>query len=121
SVYSLLAYLKRHREKKGPRCIRFQLTPGKPPVMVLEPWGISITSRGAMYDGEKPEEIKIWGRRRLMALARLLPLTDRIEVHLLGSGMPSVWTVYMGDMRFVLGLSGWTTNDWTSGAALDLL
>ncbi len=27
----------------------------------------------------------------------------------------------MGEMRLTLGLSGWTTNDWTRGSALDLL
>jgi hypothetical protein len=27
----------------------------------------------------------------------------------------------MGEMVFTLGLSGWTTNDWSSGSALDLL
>lgn len=28
---------------------------------------------------------------------------------------------FMGDMQLTLGLSGWTTNDWTRGSALDLL
>ena len=31
-------------------------------------------------------------------LHRLLPLTDRVEVQLLGSGMPSIWTLHLGDM-----------------------
>jgi hypothetical protein len=63
----------------------------------------------------------MWGRRRLFALARLLPLAERIDVRLLGSGLPSLWTVHMGEMRFILGLSGWTKNDWSSSASLDLL
>lgn len=121
AVYSILAYLKRHREKTGPRSIRFQLTPGRPPVLVLDPWGVAIPCRGAAFDGDKAEEVKVWGRRRLMVLARVLPLAEKVEVALLGSGLPSVWIVHMGEMRLVLALSGWTTNDWTSGAALDLL
>jgi len=142
-VYSILAYLKRHREKTGPRSIRFQLTPGKAPKIILDPWGIEIESKGPVYDGgleigsssgggspyrsaprrasNPTEESKGWGRRRLFSLARVLPLTDRIEVRLLGSGLPSVWIAHMGDMRLVLALSGWTTNDWTSGVGLDLL
>ncbi len=40
---------------------------------------------------------------------------------LLGSGLPSLWIIYMGDMRLVLALSGWTANDWTSGSNLDLM
>ena len=56
-----------------------------------------------------------------MTLARVLPLAEKIEVALLGTGLPSIWVAHLGEMRFVLALSGWTTNDWTSGAALDLL
>jgi hypothetical protein len=121
SVYSILAWLKRHREAGGPRSLRFQLTPGRPPVIVIEPWGVPVASRGASYRGGEPEEIKVWGRRRLTALARLLPIATRIEVKLLGSGLPSVWIAHLGDMRFVLALSGWTANDWAGGASLELL
>ena len=56
-----------------------------------------------------------------MVLARLLPLVESIEVHLLATGLPSFWVVRMGEMIFTLGLSGWTTNDWSAGSALDLL
>lgn len=118
-VYSILAHLKRHREKTGPRSLVFRLTPGKPPVVVIEPWGLTLTSRGRAYDGPRPEEIKVWGRRRLFALARTLPLAEGVDVRLFGSGMPSIWTARLGEMRFTLGLSGWTANDWTSGSNLD--
>lgn len=121
AVYSLLAYLKRHREKTGPRSIRFELEPGAAPRLVLEPWNVGLQSHGPAYQGPGRETIKVWGRRRLMVLERLLPLTERVEVMLLGSGMPSIWTLHMGDMRFVLALSGWTQNDWSGGAALELL
>ena len=55
------------------------------------------------------------------SLARLLPLVERVDVYLLGTGLPSFWVAHMGEMRLTLGLSGWTTNDWTRGSALDLL
>lgn len=121
AVYSVLAFLKRHREKSGPRSIEFHLTPGKAATLKLQPWGTEIESHGGVFLGDKPEVIKIWGRRRLSVLARLLPITERFTVQLLGSGLPSIWTAHLGDMRFVLGLSGWTTNDWTSGSNLELL
>ncbi|MFO0592548.1 MAG: SWIM zinc finger family protein [Polyangiaceae bacterium] len=145
TVYSILAYLKNHREKTGPRSLRFVLTPGKPPSIVLDPWGVTLESKGPAIDdgallpgqgssgagpyrsaparaaGQPSEEIKVWGRRRLFALARVLPLCDRVEVRLFGSGMPSVWIAHLGEMRFVLALSGWTANDWTSGGNLQLL
>ncbi len=121
AVYSMLAHLRRHREKRGPRSIRFDLAPGRPANLVLDPWEVVIPSRGRAYEGERKEEIKVWGRRRLMVLARLLPIADRFEVHLLGSGMPHIWVAHLGEMRFVLALSGWTANDWTSGGNLQLL
>ncbi|MCK6487959.1 MAG: SWIM zinc finger family protein [Planctomycetes bacterium] len=46
---------------------------------------------------------------------------DRAELHLLGTGMPWFVVLRCGEMRFTLGLSGWTTNDWTRSAALDLM
>ena len=50
-----------------------------------------------------------------------LPLAERFDVYLLGTGLPSFWVAQMGEMRLTLGLSGWTVNDWTRSAALDLL
>lgn len=121
AVYSVLAFLKRHKAKASPRAIRFELLPGKPPTLVLEPWEQRIVSYGPAYGGPATEPIRIWGARRLLVLSRLLPLADRFDVHLLGTGLPSFWVASMGEMSLTLGLSGWTTNDWTRGSALDLL
>ena len=121
AVYSALAFFKRHRAKKSPRAVRFELLPGKPPAIVLEPWEQRIVSYGTTYDGPPIEPIRIWGARRLLVLARLLPLAERFDVLLLGTGLPSFWVGHMGEMQLTLGLSGWTTNDWTRGSALDLL
>ncbi len=121
TVYGILAVLKRRRAKESPRALRFELVPGEPPAVVLEPWEQRIVSEQTRYDGPGGAPVRIWGRRRLLVLARLLPLMDRCDVYLLGDGLPSFWVAHMGDMRFTLGLSGWTTNDWTRGSALDLL
>jgi len=121
AVYSVLAFLKRHKAKKSPRAVRFELLPGKPPTIVLEPWEQRIVSYGTTYDGPPTEPIRIWGARRLLVLARLLPLAEWFDVLLLGTGLPSFWVANMGEMQLTLGLSGWTTNDWTRGSALDLL
>lgn len=120
AVYAVLSFLRRNKEKQGPRSLSFQLRPGQTPKLLLEPWGLTVDG-GLRYDGPAEETIKVWGRRRLMALSRLLPLADHVEVRLLGTGLPSIWTVVMPGARFILGLSGWTTNDWSKGAALDLL
>ncbi len=121
AVYSVLAWLKRNREKTGPRPIRFEMVPGALPRLVLEPWEKAVVSHGTPYEGPGGEPVRVWGRRRLLVLARLLPLIDRVDVYLLGTGLPSFWIAHMGEMRFTLGLSGWTANDWTRGSALDLL
>ena len=89
---------------------------------MLEPWEHADRIRyGTAYHGPPGEPIRIWGRQRLLVLARLLPLVERFDVYLLGTGLPSFWVAQMGEMRLTLGLSGWTTNDWTRNAALDLL
>jgi hypothetical protein len=121
AVYSALAFLKRHKAKQSPRAVRFELLPGKSPTIVLEPWEQRIVSYGTTYDGPSTESIRVWGARRLLVLARLLPLVERFDVLLLGTGLPSFWVAHMGEMQLTLGLSGWTTNDWTRGSALDLL
>ena len=121
AVYSILAYLKRHKAKASPRAIRFELLPGQPPTVVLEPWEQRIVSYGTVYDGPPTEPIRVWGARRLLTLARLLPLAERFDVTLLGTGLPSFWVARMAGMTLTLGLSGWTANDWTRGSALELL
>lgn len=121
AVYSLLAWHKRHKARMSPRALRFELLPGRAPAIVMEPWEKRVTSHGTRYDGPPGEPVRVWGARRLLVLARLLPLAERFEVTLLGTGMPSFWTAHMGEMRLTLGLSGWTANDWTRGSALDAL
>ena len=121
AVYSLLAFLKRNKAKTSPRAIRFELTDGQPARLVLEPWEQAIDSSGEAYRGPVDEPIRVWGRRRLLTLARLLPLAQSVDVYLLGTGLPSFWVVRMGNMRLTLGLSGWTSNDWTRGSAMQML
>ena len=114
-LYNLLAWLKKHRARQSPRSVRFELHPGSPVEMVIEPWETRIKLHDRPYDGPREETIRVWGRDRLLTLARLLPIADGADVFLLGSGLPSFWSVRLGEMRFLLGLSGWTANDWTSG------
>lgn len=121
TVYSLLAWMKRNKPKTSPRALRFELVSGRAPEVVLEPWERRIVSHGTVYHGPEGDPIRIWGSRRLLTLARLLPLAERFEVYLLGTGFPSFWVAQLGEMRLTLGLSGWTTNDWTRGSALDAL
>jgi hypothetical protein len=114
-LYAVLAHLKRHRARTSPRAIRFELTPGAPVQLVLEPWEKGVVLHESPYPGPRAETVRVWGRDRLLTLARLLPLSEGADVFLLGTGLPHFWSVRLGGMRFLLGLSGWTANDWTSG------
>jgi hypothetical protein len=121
-LYNLCTVLAQHRETHGPRALRWVLKPGEPVVVYVEPWDFAVACPRSRYEGHVPQEIRTWGRRRLRLLERLIPLATRIDVHLLGSGLPSFFVARMGPLTFTLGLSGWTKNDWASaGAGFDLL
>ncbi|SFJ73921.1 hypothetical protein [Thermoflavimicrobium dichotomicum] len=120
-IYNLCLFLRRHREKHGPRSLRFVLKPGAEVKVIIEPWNEILVFRGSVYGGSEAREIRTWGRRRLFLLERLLPLAKKITVHLLGTGLPSFYIVDMGALSFTLGLSGWTRNDWGAAGNFDLM
>lgn len=120
-VHNILARLAARKEQYGPRSLRFFLEPGNPVRVLIEPWGEVLTFRRSIYKGTTGGEIRLWGRRRLAILARALPLAKSVRLHLLGSGLPSFAVVDYGGLRFTLGMSGWTANDWSRAGQFDLL
>lgn len=120
-VYNFCFMLRRLKEKNGPRSMRYQLKPGQPVKVVFEPWNVVIECKRSIYTGPEEREIRVWGRRRILILERLLPLAKSFTLHLLGTGMPSFYIANLGDMTFTLGLSGWTANDWSRAGQFDLL
>lgn len=120
-LYNLCTFLRRNRERHGPRSLRFRLNPGHPVEVVIEPWNEVMTFRDSVYTGDVKREIRTWGRRRLFLLERLLPLANKITLYLLGTGLPSFYVADLGSLSFTLGLSGWTRNDWASAANFDLM
>lgn len=120
-VHNLCFVLRRHREKTGPRAMRWLLTPGAPVRVIFEPWGIEVVCPRSLYQGHQAQEIRVWGRRRIHILERLIPIARRFTVHLLGKGLPSFYVADLGDLTFTLGLSGWTANDWSTAGNFDLM
>ena len=120
-VHNLCFVLRRHREKVGPRSMRYILKPGQPVKIVFEPWEIVVECPRSPYLGADEHEIRVWGRRRIHILERLIQVARKFTVHLLGRGMPSFYVADLGDMFFTLGLSGWTANDWSSAGNFDLM
>jgi hypothetical protein len=120
-IHNICHLLKRKREKESPRSLRFILKPGEPVVLRFEPWNIELVCPRSVYHGTEPDEIRLWGRRRLLILERLIPVAKGFTAYLLGSGMPSFFIADLGDMSFTLGLSGWTSNDWSRSGNFDLM
>jgi hypothetical protein len=120
-VHNICFVLRRHREIVGPRSLRYCLEPGGPVKVVFDPWNYEVLCPRSIYEGDERTEVRVWGRRRIHILERLIPVARRFTVYLLGKGMPSFYLADLGDMTFTLGLSGWTTNDWSSAGNFDLL
>jgi hypothetical protein len=120
-IYSMCSVLRRFKEKKGPRSMRFILKPGHPVVVRFDPWGTELVLHRSPYLGDSEDEIRVWGRRRIHILERLIPVAEKFTLYLLGRGLPYFYVADLGDMTFTLGLSGWTSNDWSSSGNFDLL
>lgn len=120
-IHNVCLVLRRNKEQFGPRSLRYRLRPGEPVVIVVEPWNIEVRCPRSLYQGPSAQEIRVWGRRRLHILERLLPRARRVRVHLLGSGLPSFYVVDLGGLSFTLGLSGWTHNNWSEASNFDLM
>ncbi len=120
-IHNMCFVLRRHKERVGPRSMRFLLTPDKPVEILFEPWGHKIKCHRSIFKGKEQLEIKVWGRRRLHILERLIPIAKKFTLYLLGNGMPSFYVADLGDMSFTLGLSGWSSNDWSKMGNFDLM
>jgi hypothetical protein len=124
-VHNLCLILRRNKELHGPRSLRFKLTPGLPVKITIDPWNTELACPRSTYTDSKPNagdvEVRLWGRRRLHILERLLPRANKVRVFLLGSGLPSFWVVDLGHLSFTLGLSGWTLNNWSDAGNFDLM
>jgi hypothetical protein len=121
-IYNLLRQLRLNGDIKGQRRgLRVELLPGEKPRLVLEPWEVVIQSSAAEYKGTQSKVIRLWGRRRLSLLHRLLPFIEKIDVYTAGSGLPSFWVFRCTHMTLTLGLTGFTASDWSQACAFDLL
>ncbi len=120
-VHNICFMLRAKKVRVGPRSLRVLLKPGQPVEIVFEPWGDRLACPRSRYLGQEEADIRIWGRRRLLILERLIPIARGFTWRLMGSGLPSFMMADLGPMRFTLGLSGWSANDWSNTARFDLL
>lgn len=121
-LYNLLRELRLNKDrKKGGRALRIELVPNELPRLVLEPWNLVLAASAGVYTGRRPEIVRLWGRRRLKVLERLLPLAESIEVHVLGSGLPAFFVLQAGPVSFTLALTGFSASNWSQSLAFDLI
>lgn len=121
-LYNALRHLRLNGDRrKGGRAVRIELVPGEHPRLVLEPWETVISTTSGIYTGRTPQVVRVWGRRRLMLLRRFLPFVESVDVHLLGSGLPGFWVMRAGPLTFTLGLTGFTSANWSRSLSFDVL
>lgn len=122
SLYNLLFEMRMHADIKGKkRGLLIELVPNQAPVLTLEPFGIVVKSQGASYRGTSAKLLRLWGRRRLALLKRVLPYTDNIRVTLLGQGMPSYWTLTGVGFSLSFAMTGFSQANWSQALNFDLL
>ena len=119
-MYDICAFLRKHKEKKSPRYMKWILEPGQRVQIVFEPFGIVLTLN-AIYRGSQRREEKIWGRRRWLVVEKLIPLSKAFYVRILGFGMPQFIRADMGTMQMTVGFSSWSSNDWVKGTAFNIM
>ncbi|QEL13294.1 SWIM zinc finger family protein [Limnoglobus roseus] len=121
-LYNALRTLRMNGDRKGKRRgLRFELVPAQQPRIVLEPWETVIPATAEPFKGKAARVVRVWGRRRLMTIKRLLPFVESVDVYLLGNGLPSFWVFRAGDITLTLGLTGFTSANWSSALGFDLL
>ena len=126
ALYNVLFELRMHADIKGKRRgLLIELRPQQLPVIILEPFDITVTSQVSQqqkpYQGQQAKLIRLWGRRRLSLLKRLLPHTGSVSVSLLGQGMPSYWTLKGKGFHFTFAMTGFSQANWSQSLNFDLL
>lgn len=119
-LYNALFVLRTRKAKNPPRGLRFELVPGRPPRLILEPWEIVLECHGAPFKGA-PRVVRTFGRQRLLTLARVLPHATRVRVQLRGPGLPVFWIIELGKATLTAAFTGWTESSWASAASFDAL
>jgi hypothetical protein len=120
-LYNVLYTLRTHKAKKAPRGLRFELVPGLRPVILVEPWEIALECHAEPFRGSAPRIVRLFGRQRLLSLARALPHVKEVRVHLSGPGLPSFWVLDMGLARITVALTSWSESKWAGATSFDAL
>lgn len=120
-LFDVLRFLRARKARVSPRALRFELEPGRPAELVLEPWEQRFTCHGSRHDAGTRRVVRVWGRQRLVLLERALPLAEEVQLRLLGRGLPWLVAARGGGVETTLALTGWTRQDWSTGARFEAM
>ena len=100
-------------DDREPASIRFLLKPGKPPIMVLDPWKLHIPCTGDNYQGPKEREVLMFGKRRDMLLFdRFLPYVKEANFTLLDSALHVCLDIAGEGFQCSIVLRGFSKFNW---------
>ena len=120
-LYNLLFALRTRKAKKAPRALRFELVPGAPPRIVVEPWELVLECHGPVYTGSAPRWCAPSAASASPPSRACCPTPSACAGALMGPGLPVFWVVDMGPATLTLALTGWTESGWSCAAAFDAL
>ncbi len=120
-IFSIVKAIK----KKAPgslkgRALIFEFEPGKKGRAIIQPFNTVVRLQGPPPDISEEVSIKLYGRRRLEKLEKLIPHAKSFTLHLCGGSRPHFWEMQMGGARFILALSSWTNRKFTKSISESL-
>jgi hypothetical protein len=119
-LLTVIAYFLDHPKSNLANGLRYDFQPDQPVRVMLDGFEEKFTLKGTHYKGYA-RNVRVWGRRRLELLQRVLPYAHKVTIGVLGRGLPHFYICHCGTYTFTLVLSGWTHNDWSKGSAFDLM
>jgi hypothetical protein len=119
-LLTVIAYMIDNPEGGSANGMRYDFRAGEAISIMLEPHPYRFMLKGTSYAGYA-RVVRVWGRKRLDLLMRVLPYADKVTIGVVGRGMPHYYICHCGPYKFTLVLSGWARNDWAEGSAFDLL
>ena len=96
-LFNICRFLRRHRAKISPRALRYELVPGQPVRVVLEPWE-HVDRAVAGLDLRRPEaaDRPHLGPRPAPDPGAADPGLPGVDVYLAGFGLPSIYVLDLG-------------------------
>ena len=99
------------RERRRAGSLLFDLTPGQPPQITIEPWVMCSPAEGSLPGRRTPPSGSGAGGARVLTDLFLRGRRHRAPA---GRRHALLLTLTIDDITLTVGLSGWTTQDWAA-------